>query len=263
MQFKDKTVWIVGASAGIGEHIAYGCAIRGARIILSARRKEALEGVARQCRDLGAEAHVYVLDVTKPEEIKLMCNEVIEDFGGVDILINNAGVSQRALVSESPLSIDRRLMEINYFGIVDITKRMLPSMLKQGYGHIAVTSSAVGKFGFPLRSAYAASKHALHGFFESLYLENRKHGIGVTIVCPGRVKTDVSKNALSGDGSAYGIMDPGQSRGMSAEECAERYIRGIERNRREIYMGQEAILIYLRRFIPPLFFRIAEKVSAK
>ncbi len=263
MQFKDKTVWIIGASAGIGEYIAYGCAIRGARIILSARRKEALETVAAQCRDLGAEARVYVLDVTSPDEIELVCHEVINDFGGVDVLINNVGVSQRALASESPLAIDRRIMEINYFGIVDITKRMLPEMLAQGYGHIAVTSSVVGKFGFPLRSAYAASKHALHGFFESLYLENKKHGISVTMVCPGRVKTDVSKNALMEDGTAHGVMDPGQAKGMTAAECAERYITGIEKNRREVYMGQEAILIYLRRFIPPLFYRIAEKVRAK
>jgi dehydrogenase/reductase SDR family member 7B len=263
MQFKDRIVWIVGASGGIGEHIAYACARRGARIILSARRKEALEKVAVKCRDLGAQAEVYVLDVADSAQIELMCNEVIEDFGGVDILINNAGVSQRALVSDSPISIDRRIMEINYFGIVDITKRMLPSMLESGHGHIAVTSSVVGKFGFPLRSAYAASKHALHGFFESLYLENRKNGINVTMVCPGRVKTDVSKNALSADGSAYGLMDPGQAKGMSAEECAEKYIGAIEQNRREVYMGRESLLIYLRRFVPPLFFRIAEKVSVK
>ncbi len=263
MKFKNRTVWIIGASAGIGEHIAYGCARRGAQIILSARRKESLERVADKCRELGAEAHVYVLDVTSEEEIKLICDEVKEDFGGVDILINNAGVSQRSFVIDSAIDIDRRIMEINYFGIVNITKRMLPLMLARGYGHIAVTSSAVGKFGFPLRSAYAASKHALHGFFESLYLENKKNGIRVTMVCPGRVKTDISINALSGDGSAYGVMDPGQAKGMPAEECAERYIRGIERDTREVYMGREAILIYLRRFIPPLFYRIVEKINAK
>ena len=263
MQFKDKTVWIVGASAGIGEHIAYGCAIRGARVVLSARRKDALEEVAAKCRDMGAEAHVYPMDVTKPDQIELMCNEVIESIGGVDILINNAGVSQRSLVAETPLAIDRRLMEINYFGIVDITKRLLPLMLAQGHGHIAVTSSPVGKFGFPLRSAYAASKHALHGFFESLYLENRKLGIDVTMVSPGRVNTNMSKNALTADGSVHGVTDPRLAKGMTAEECAEIYLRGIERNKREVYMGQESILIYLRRFVPSLFYRIAEKVNAK
>jgi len=263
MQFKDKKVWIVGASAGIGERIAYGCALRGARVILSSRRKEALEEVAGKCRDLGGEAHVYPMDVTAPDQIELMCNEVIEDHGGVDILINNAGVSQRSLVSESPISLDRRLMEINYFGIVDITKRMLPSMLGQGHGHIAVTSSPVGKFGFPLRSAYSASKHALHGFFESLYLENRKHGIKVTMVCPGRVRTEMSINALTADGSTHGVTDQRLAKGMSAEECAEKYIKAIERNKREVYMGQESILIYFRRFIPSVFYWIAEKVSGK
>lgn len=263
MQFKDKTVWIIGASSGIGEHIAYGCAIRGARIILSARRKDVLEKVAEKCRELGADARVYLLDVTKPEEIELMCHEVIEDFGGVDVLINNAGVSQRSLVSDTPISMDRHFMEINYFGIVDITKRMLPSMLSQGHGHIAVTSSPVGKFGFPMRSSYAASKHALHGFFESLYLENKKYGINVTMILPGRVNTEMSKNALMSDGTKHGVTDARLANGMTSSECAERYIKGIERNRREVYMGQEAVLIYLRRFIPALFYRIAEKVSAK
>jgi short-subunit dehydrogenase len=263
MQIKDKTVWIVGASGGIGEHVAYGCAKRGARLLLSARNEDALEHVKSKCIELGAEAHVYLLDVTQPDQIELICHEVIDDFGGVDILINNAGVSQRALVADSSLSIDRRIMDINYFGIVDITKRMLPSMLERGHGHIAVTSSVVGKFGFPLRSAYAASKHALHGFFESLYLENAKYGIGITMVCPGRVKTDVSKNALRGDGSAHGVMDPGQSKGMTVEECAERYLKGIEQNKKEVYMGRESMMIYLKRYLPALFYRIARKVDQK
>lgn len=263
MKVKGKKVWIVGASAGIGEHVAYECARRGAaRIYLSARRLDELMKVKERCTALGSEAEVLELDVTNSERIIEVCN-LINSKGGIDLLVNNAGVSQRGSIAETPVEIDRRIMEINYFGLIDISKRMLPGMIERGEGHFAVTSSVVGKFGFPLRSAYAASKHALHGFFESLYTENKRNGIGITLVCPGRIKTEISVNAVTETGESHGEMDPGQENGMPVEKCARLYVNGIERKRREVYIGKEQMLIYLRNFVPSLFYRIALKVNPK
>ena len=263
MRVRGRTVWVVGASAGIGEYVAYECAKRGAtRVILSARRLDSLKRVADRCQEFGAIADIEPLDVTRPDDISSVCDR-IASTNPPDIVVLNAGVSQRALASETDISIDRRIMEINYFGNVDIAKRMLPHMLESGAGQFAVTSSVVGKFGFPLRSAYASSKHALHGFFETLHIENKSKGVTATVVCPGRIRTDISKNAVTADGSSHGVMDPGQAKGMDVEVCARRYVSGIERNRREVYIGFETILIYLRKFAPPLFFRIAGKVDPK
>jgi len=263
MKVRDTTVWVIGASAGIGEHVAYECARRGAaKIILSARRVERLKDVKSKCEELGVTAEILELDVTDCDQISRTCDQ-INAQGGVDIVVNNAGVSQRSKAADTPIDIDRRIMEINYFGLIDISKRMIPSMIERGRGHFAVTSSVVGKFGFPLRTAYSSSKHALHGFFESLYLENKRNGIGITLVCPGRIKTEISMSAINADGSAHGEMDPGQAKGMPVELCAKKYVNGIEANRREVFIGKERILIYLRNFVPPLFYRIALKVNPK
>ena len=263
MKLKDKLVWIVGASGGIGEHLAYESAQRGARLILSARRTDELERVKTGCEELGAEVEIHVLDVTDSDQVASTCSKIIASHRAVDVLINNAGVSHRSLVSETSLDFDRRIMEINFFGAVDITKRMLPAMIANGGGHIAATSSLTGKFGFPLRSSYAAAKHALHGFFETLYLENYHKGIGVTVACPGRIRTDISVNALKSDGTAQGIMDPGQAEGTDPAVCARRYIRAIEKNKREVYIGRGTIMIYLRNFAPCVFYYVAKRVNPR
>ena len=229
---------------------------------MSARRLAELERVAAKCEELGASVSIYPLDVTSSSQIAETSSKV-NSAHEVDILINNAGVSQRGRAGEVPLDVERRIFEINYFGLIDITKHILPGMLKRGRGHIAITSSVTGKFGFPLRSTYAATKHALHGYFESLGIEYKNQGIRVTLVCPGRIHTDVSKNALMASGEPSGVMDPGQAQGMPAEKCARLFVRGIERNKREVYIGKERILIYLRRFAPALYFWIAGRVSAR
>ncbi len=263
MKVKGKTVWVVGASAGIGEYVAYECARRGAStLILSARRTDQLERVKRQCESLGAATYVEMLDVTDSAQIESVTTDITSQHS-VDILVNNAGVSQRAKAGETPLEVERRMFEINYFGLLDITKRVLPGMLERGNGHIAITSSVVGKFGFPLRSTYSATKHALHGYFDSLYLEYEDQGIGTTLVCPGRIKTDVSRNALTAAGTPSGEMDEGQLKGMSVEKCARKFVNGIERNVREVYIGKESIIIYLRRFIPALYYWMAGRVKAR
>ena len=262
MRFNGKTVWIVGASGGIGEHVAYEFAKRNTVVLLSARRLDELTRVQEKCVSLGSQAHVFPLDVTSSDQIEQVCNTILDQFE-VDVLVNNAGVSQRGTFEETKIDVDRRIFEINVFGILDITKRMLPGMIKRGYGHIAVTSSVVGKFGFPLRSAYAASKHALHGYFETLYIENRDQGVKVTLVCPGRIRTDISYHAITASGSESGVMDKGQLTGMPAEECARKYVRGMEKGKREAYIGKESMLIYLRKFVPSLFYWITGRISAR
>lgn len=231
-------------------------------IFLSSRRRGELLRVKDQCIALGSDVEVLEIDVTNPQRIREVC-DYVNGKGGIDILVNNAGVSQRGSAQETHVDVDRRIMEINYFGLIDISKRMVPGMVERGQGHFAITSSVVGKFGFPLRSAYAASKHALHGFFESLYTENKRNGISITVVCPGRIKTDISLSAVTASGEAHGELDPGQAKGMPVEKCARQYVNAIERNKKEVYIGKEQILIYLRNFVPSLFYRIALKVSPK
>jgi short-subunit dehydrogenase len=153
-------------------------------------------------------------------------------------------------------------MEINYFGTIALTKAVLPYMIEQKEGHILATSSISGRFGFPLRSAYSASKQALHGFFETLHIENKKNCVRASVIIPGRVRTNISKNALTASGDAHGKMDPGQRRGITPEKAAEKIITGIKRNKREILVGStELIMLYIRKYFPSIFFNIAGKIE--
>jgi short-subunit dehydrogenase len=184
-------------------------------------------------------------------------------FPKIDILINNGGVSQRTLVKDTTMEIFRKIMEINLFGAVQLTKLVLPVMIKNGGGHIIATSSISGKFGFPLRSAYAASKHALHGFFETVRLENINENIKVTIVCPGRVKTNISYNAISTDGKPHGKMDDGQNEGISPEKCALQIMKAIRKNKKEVLIGgKELMMVHFKRFAPFIFYKIASKIKS-
>ncbi len=194
-----------------------------------------------------------------------MAKAVEAEMGSIDVLFNNGGISQRGHASETEESVDRKIMEVNYFGTIALTKAVLPIMRKQGSGHILVTSSLVGIFGFSLRSAYAASKHALHGFFESLRMEEKANNIKVTMICPGRIKTEISKSALTKDGKEYGALDPGQQNGMLVEDCAKQIVKATKRNGKEVVIGSlaERIGVLLNRFIPSLFWVLIAKQAAK
>ncbi len=261
MFFEGKTVWLTGASSGIGEAVAYALAAQGARLILSARRVEKLRAVQAACAN--PERHLILpLDLADPASIAAAVPQALAHSGAIDVLINNGGISQRGQAAETDLAVDRRIMEVNFFGTIALTKAVLPSMLERGAGHIAVVSSLVGKFGSPKRSAYAASKHALHGFFDSLRAEIHDAGLRVTLICPGYVRTDVSRNALKADGSAYGIMDDGQRNGLAPERCAAKILRALERGKAEVYIGgQETAAVYLKRFWPGLLNRILRKAK--
>jgi short-subunit dehydrogenase len=177
--------------------------------------------------------------------------------------VNIGGISQRSRIEETPLWLDRKIFEINYFGTIGFTKAILPYMIRQKSGYILATSSISGRFGFPLRSAYSASKQAIHGFFETLYLENKGNNIRTSVIIPGRVRTQISLHALDKTGSEHGKMDEGLARGISPQRAAKIIIRGIIRNKREILVGKgELTLLYIRRICPWLFFRIADKIKA-
>lgn len=254
MKISNRAVWITGASSGIGEALAYALSERGARLILSARRIDQLKAVRAACTN--PDRHIVTpLDLSDSTTLRAAVNDVRDRMGPVDIMIHNGGISQRSLVAETDLSVDRRIMEVNYFGTITLTKLLLPPMLERGRGHFVIISSLVGKFGTANRSAYAASKHALHGFFDSLRAEVHDDGLRVTLVCPGFVKTSVAHNALTADGSALQEnVDAVKEVGMPPAKCARKIARAIERDKDEVYIGGwETAGVYAKRLSPALF----------
>jgi short-subunit dehydrogenase len=259
--YHNKVVWITGASSGIGEAMAREFANQGAILVLAARNVQKLNEIKDTLPN--AEVHTVIsLDLTNLSNVDALVSSVIDQVGRVDVLVNNGGISQRSLVGETPLEVDRKIMEVNFFGAVGLTKALLPS-LREGKGQIIVISSISGKFGFFLRSAYAASKHALHGFFESLALEEASHGITVTMVCPGKINTPISMSALNAQGETHNEMDHNQETGMSAEVCARQIVRAASKNKPEVLIGnKEIIAVYLKRFVPCIFRRVIAKQKA-
>ena len=262
-KFTDKIIWITGASSGIGESLAMQLSQQKNTIILSSRNTDKLEELAKKCNKLGGSAFVAPIDLSNSDSINKTADLVLEKYNKIDLLINNGGISQRSYVDETPVEVDRKIMEINFFGQVTLTKRVLKNMIASKSGHIAVTSSIVGKFGFPLRSAYSASKHALQGFFETLKIEQKINNINVSIIIPGRIQTNISVNALLKDGESHGIMDAGQQGGMDVNFCAKKIIKGLEKQKYEIMVGgKELIMVFLRKFFKGIFFKLAAKVKS-
>jgi dehydrogenase/reductase SDR family member 7B len=260
--FRDKVIWITGASSGIGEALAMQLARRDARLILSSRREAELERIARSTGLGERDILILPFDLGNVTNASGLAAQVMNHFGRIDILINNGGISQRAEVLETAAENERKLMEVNYFSHVALSKAVLPYMLRQRSGKLVVVSSIAGKFGFYLRSSYSAAKHALHGYFESLRLEYEKKGIAVLIVCPGKIKTNVSVNAMTSSGAPHGRMDESHEQAMTAEECASRIIQAIEKNKSEVLIGRKEILmVYFKRFLPALFERLIRKQS--
>jgi dehydrogenase/reductase SDR family protein 7B len=261
MTLKAKFIWITGASSGIGEALAYALAREGARLVLSSRRPEELERVRRACARPD-EHMVLPLDLTRNETFAGAVADVIARCGRIDVLVNNGGVGQRALAAEAPLEVERALMEVNYFGPVALTKAVLPVMRVQRGGLVVVTSSVMGYLGMPGRSTYAASKHALHGWFDSLRAETWTEGIKVMLACPGYVQTAISRNALNAQGKKHDRLDDKTNRGISPERCAAAIVRGMKREREEIYVGGAEVWgIYLKRFTPGLLSRIVRRMK--
>lgn len=258
-----QTVWITGASSGIGEACAYIYAAQGFRLVLTSSSRERLDKVADRCREKGAaDVRVLPYDFCDPDGIRLLTREAWNAFGGIDILYCNAGISQRTSVEDTPMPMVRRIMEVNFFAPAAVAEAVLPLMISNGGGRIAVTTSIAGRFGFPLRCAYSASKHALYGFFETLRAENHDKGISVTIVCPGRVRTNISLNALDKGGVKHGVMDPGQDGGLSADMAARKIVRAIGKRKNEVLVGRgELLMVFIKRFFPDLCVRLARNIK--
>jgi len=260
MSFNNKTVWITGASSGIGEALAYELSRQGARLILSSRSLEKLERVRGNCAGGTSATRVLPLDLVQTDSLPEKAEHARALFGPVDYLFNNGGMSQRSLATETDMEVIRKVMEVNFFGTIALTRAVLPDMIERRSGHIVVTSSVMGKFGTRLRSTYAASKHALHGWFDCLRQEVYEHNIKVTLVCPGYVKTDITLNALTGDGSRLDEMGRGQEKGMMPDEFARKLLPQILREKEEIYIGgTELLAVYLKRFTPRLLNKILRK----
>lgn len=257
------SIWITGASSGIGAACACKYAAEGARLVLTSSSTERLEPVAQKCRTLGAtEVVVLPYELGNPEGIEELTANVWSAVGGIDIVMLNAGISQRTNVEDTSMEMVRRIMEVNYFAPVAIAKAILPRMVERGGGKIAVTTSIAGRFGFPLRCGYSSSKFALYGFFETLQAEYYNAGIRVTIVCPGRVQTNISLYALDKGGKPHGVLDPGQKGGMGAERAAQIIVRAIAKGRREVLVGRkELLMVHIKRFFPGLCARMARKIK--
>ena len=259
--YYGKKVLITGASSGIGAAIAVEAARQGAEVHLLARNLERLDEVADRCRAEGAAVGVYSVDMASEASIDAFVAEVEQRGVQFDVMVLNAGISQRAKALETDLAVDRKIMEVDYFGPVMLTKKLSAQILSGRKISMAVTTSISGLFGFPLRSAYCAAKAALFGFFETIEIENPN--VRVTFLIPGRINTPISRSAIHGDGTAHGVMDAGQANGMDVDKCATVALRAIARGRHRKLIGRgELAIVYVKKYFPWLFFKIAGRISA-
>ncbi len=260
MLFKDKVIWITGASSGIGAELAYQLAELGAWLVLTARNEEALHGIAKHCLQHTTHCIVLPADLADSSQAAAVAKSAIELFGRIDVLILNAGVTQRSLATQTEMEVYRRLMEINFFAPVGITKQILPKLAEQNASNIVVVSSMAGLMGFPMRTGYAAAKHALKGFFETLQSEHTIPTLTITIVSPGRINTPISFSALTANGAKHNQMDDGQLNGIPVKECADRIIKAIIKKKQHVIIAREERLLYwIWWLIPALYRKIARQ----
>lgn len=259
---EQHIVWITGASSGIGEACARAYAAQKAKLILTATTVDRLQAVAAKCKQMGAEVVVLPFNLEETAGIEALVGQAWNLFGHVDVLFCNAGISQRTSVEDTSMEMLEQIMRIDFYAPVAMAKAILPKMLANGGGHIAVTTSIAGKFGFPLRCAYSAAKHALDGYFETLQAEYSNKGIVTTLVCPGRVQTRISVNALDKGGRKHGVMDPGQAGGITADKAAKKIVKAIAKGRREVFVGgKELAMVWVKRFFPNICSCISKKIK--
>jgi len=259
--FINKVIWITGASSGIGYALCKELSkVNGVKLIISARNKEKLEQVALECSNNNVKVLILPFSLEDYTHASAWVEKAITTFGRVDILINNGGISQRSWAADTPIEIDKKIFETNFFGTIALTKALLPQLIKQQSAHIVTVSSIAGKFGFYLRSAYSASKHALHGFFDSLRLEVEKHNINVTLICPGKIKTNISLHAITESGKEHNVIDEATQNGMAADKCARLILQAIAKKKQEVYIGKKEIIpVYIKRFFPNFLNTILRK----
>jgi dehydrogenase/reductase SDR family member 7B len=260
---RNKVVIITGASSGIGKATALEAAFKGARLVLAARRGEALKDVVDQCENLGAQAIGVVTDVSKEEDCRILIGKAAEQFGQIDILINNAGISMRALFEKTDISVIRKLMDVNFWGTVYCTKYALPYLIKSK-GSVVGVSSIAGYKGLPGRTGYSASKFAMQGFLDALRIENLKNMLHVMVACPGFTASNIRNNALSADGSQQGESPRDESKMMSSEAVAKHLIKAIEKRKRTIVLTtQGKVTVFLNKFVSAFLDRLLYNHMAK
>lgn len=255
--FKDQVVWITGASSGIGEALAYEMSANGAKLILSSRRVAELERVKANCA-YPDQVQILPLDLVKTASLETKVSTALTLFGHIDVMVHNGGISQRSLIAETGVDVHRQVMELNYFSYIIITKALLPHFIKQNSGYFIVTSSVMGKIGTPMRAAYAAAKHALHGYFDCLRAEVGGFGIKVTILIPGYIDTPIA--VISGDGSFLSSKSEQINGGLPANKAAKQIIKAIQNETYEVYVGkfigEERLALFVKRYLPKLFTKL-------
>lgn len=260
--FENRTIWITGASSGIGEGLVRHLSQVDCRLIISARRVEELERVKTENNNQ-AVIEVLPLDLADGPSLEAKVKTAESFFDGVDILFNNGGISQRDKVINTSMEVQRQIMEVNYFGTIALSKYTLPGMLERGFGHHVAVTSAVGIISTPLRSGYAASKHAVHGFYDALRSEHHSEGIKVTLILPGYVNTKISYNALMGDGSQQNTLDKAQAAGLTVDQLVKKLLKRVASQKEESYIGglKEVFGIYMKRFFPGIFSILVRKMA--
>ena len=254
-----KVVWITGASSGIGEALTYELNSKGYKLIISSRNLKDLQQVKNRCPNSNL-ISILPLDLKDLDNMAKKVTEAMLHYGPIDILINNAGISQRSLIMETDLQVYQKLMDVNYMGTIALTKAILPYFVSRKKGHFVTVTSLMGKFGSPYRSGYCGAKHALHGFFDVLRMEHDKDNIKVSLVCPGFVDTNVAVNALTADGTPQVDNDLATKNGLSPHVFAKKMVKAMEKEKFEVYIGRKEVVgIYLKIFFPKLLHQVVLK----
>jgi short-subunit dehydrogenase len=254
--FKGQVIWITGASAGIGAQLAREFYQLGAKLILSARKQHKLEAVRDELSDSEERVRILPFDLLHLDQLPAVAEKALSCYGRIDMLINNAGLAMRDYALATTLEVEQRVMTINYFAAIQLTKLVLPQMLERKSGQLVVISSPSGKIGVPRTCSYTASKHALHGFFETLRSEIAGQGVYITIIVAGIIATDITANALKGDGSPFKRHEKTYSEGLPVTVAAKRMVRVIRKKREEPFVGgPERVALWINRLSPWLLRR--------
>ncbi|GAA6226128.1 dehydrogenase/reductase SDR family member 7B [Lates japonicus] len=269
---QDAVVVITGASSGLGKECARVFHAAGARLVLCGRDAARLQQVVQEltASSAGTQRQTYapstvIFDLANTDTVDRAAEEILKCYGQVDVLINNAGISYRGNILDTHLSVQRDVMETNYFGPIALTQALLPSMVRRRSGHIVVISSVQGKIAIPYRSAYAASKHATQAYFDCLRAEIERYGIPVTVISPGYIRTNLSLNAVTGDGSKYGVLDKTTAMGWDPRDVAQAVLRAVHQKSKDVVLAGPlpTVAIYLRTLWPALFFKLMSSRARK